>query len=462
MKYWTLAGLAALALTAHGWSEEGESEGSDPSRTELILDASGSMWGQIDGEAKITIARRVISELLETWPETSQLGMTVYGHRSEGDCQDIERLVPLGPFDAEGVRQAMSTIRPLGKTSLTDAVRQSAEALAEDEAGGSIILVTDGLETCSGDPCALGRELAERDIGLRTHIIGFGLGGEDTSALKCLAAETGGSYTDADDADDLQDALQTAGEQASQEPLGLLQVVTLRAEDANGTLLPNEPGVLWSIQKDGEDAPAGSAAAGSLYDARLAPGLYSITGQHGEDIRVTQSVEVTDEATQTVTFVFADGSVRAVPVLVPGGEPLSGIFTWVMYDASGETDGAQVARDAGRNGRFTLPVGTYRLRFSSEDLTVDQEVTIVADETLETEMVLNAGWIEANGVRGTSWVLYRLDEDGTRARAASEVRASTRFLVSAGQYQLEAQGPDGTDVRDVSLSAGRTVSVTLE
>jgi Ca-activated chloride channel family protein len=58
----------------------------------IVLDASGSMWGQINGEAKIDIAKRVVSDLLSTLDPSLELGLVAYGHRRKGDCTDIESL----------------------------------------------------------------------------------------------------------------------------------------------------------------------------------------------------------------------------------------------------------------------------------------------------------------------------------------------------------------------------------
>ena len=83
--------LTAAVLVALG---TGQSARADDNRAMIILDASGSMWGQIDGEAKITIARRVLSKVLDTSPQSLQLGLMAYGHREKGRCDDIELLVP--------------------------------------------------------------------------------------------------------------------------------------------------------------------------------------------------------------------------------------------------------------------------------------------------------------------------------------------------------------------------------
>ncbi len=89
----------------------------------IVLDASGSMWGQIDQEPKINIARRVIQNLLENWDNKIALGLCVYGHRQKSDCNDIEILVPVAKENKEKILTAIKEINPKGKTPLSDASR---------------------------------------------------------------------------------------------------------------------------------------------------------------------------------------------------------------------------------------------------------------------------------------------------------------------------------------------------
>ncbi|MGL5009697.1 MAG: VWA domain-containing protein, partial [Paracoccaceae bacterium] len=63
-------------------------------RSIIVLDASGSMWGQIDGRAKLEIAREALAEVLGGLPADTEMGLMAYGHRTEGDCSDIELIVP--------------------------------------------------------------------------------------------------------------------------------------------------------------------------------------------------------------------------------------------------------------------------------------------------------------------------------------------------------------------------------
>ncbi|HHH19892.1 MAG TPA: VWA domain-containing protein, partial [Campylobacterales bacterium] len=60
----------------------------------IVFDASGSMWGQVDGVNKITIAKDALNKVVNEWNPDVKLGLTVYGHRKKGDCNDIESVVP--------------------------------------------------------------------------------------------------------------------------------------------------------------------------------------------------------------------------------------------------------------------------------------------------------------------------------------------------------------------------------
>ncbi len=127
-----------------------------PHKTILVLDASGSMWGQLQGEAKITIAQRVVTDLLDRLPDSQQLGLMAYGHRRKGDCSDIELLVAPGADTRDEIAAAVARISPKGKTPLSAAVIQAAEQLKYEEEPATVILVSDGRETCDMDPCEVG------------------------------------------------------------------------------------------------------------------------------------------------------------------------------------------------------------------------------------------------------------------------------------------------------------------
>ena len=154
MQRYLLAGAFAAALAMPLAAQE-------TGRAILVLDGSGSMWGQIDGKAKITIAQEVVGELLPSLPEGQALGLTLYGHRRKGDCSDIETVVAPAQGSHAAILDAVNAVKPKGKTPMTDAIRQAAEALRYTEEKATVILVSDGIETCAPDPCAAARVLEE-------------------------------------------------------------------------------------------------------------------------------------------------------------------------------------------------------------------------------------------------------------------------------------------------------------
>lgn len=180
-----------------------------PGQSMLVLDASGSMWGQIGGKAKIDIARDAVANMLGSWPASQQLGLMAYGHRSKGNCADIEMLKAPAVLDKAGFQRAVNALQPKGMTPISASVRMAAEQLKFSERKATVILVSDGEETCHADPCVLGQELEKLGVDFTAHVIGFDIekGSKAHAQLQCLATSTGGKYLDARNAEDLNKAM---------------------------------------------------------------------------------------------------------------------------------------------------------------------------------------------------------------------------------------------------------------
>lgn len=107
-----LLALAAPFANASLWAEE---KAAPAGRVMIVLDASGSMLGQIDGKRKIDIARDALRNIMNDWDPALQVGLMAYGHREKGNCDDIEVLVPVGPPHKESILAAADKLTPLGK-----------------------------------------------------------------------------------------------------------------------------------------------------------------------------------------------------------------------------------------------------------------------------------------------------------------------------------------------------------
>lgn len=183
----------ALALAAIAAGNTAAATDDSASADVLVFDASGSMWGQLQGgENKIVVAREVMAEFFQRRDAATPLAVIAYGHRRRGDCKDIEVIAASGKHDASQLASKLAGINPRGMTPIAESLRLAAAQVPRTAERSNIILVTDGLETCDADPCAVAAELAASGHGIRAHVVGFGLTEKEASALSCVTEQTGG------------------------------------------------------------------------------------------------------------------------------------------------------------------------------------------------------------------------------------------------------------------------------
>ncbi|MEM9018120.1 MAG: VWA domain-containing protein, partial [Verrucomicrobiota bacterium] len=346
-----------------------EVSGQEKSKAILIYDASGSMWGQIDGKPKIEIAREVASDLIKERPETLELGFMAYGHRRKGDCSDIELLIAPGSESTESLLSVVGSIVPRGKTPIFDSVLQAAEALRFTEQAASVILVTDGLETCGGDLDALGKLLKEQGIDFKTHIVGFAMTDAETAPLRNLSATTGGLYADAGNAEQLRAALQKALV-AVTKPVSTLTLVPV-GEDGS-SLLKN--GVQFEIYSEKASETTLANGKGGQITFELDPGSYHATASFaGRTLEA--EVDVAEARDTTHTFTFSAPSLKLDARLNEGGETLTQGIGWkVLGEPNAEGTRAQVAFSYDAAPTFRLAPGNYLVVATRGNAKVEKEI----------------------------------------------------------------------------------------
>lgn len=187
----------------------------------LVFDGSLSMLEtgfDENGLPKIVEGRAAVAQVAPEAAALRRLGLVIYGPGSPTDCYGVRLHFP--PRDGAGqmVVDAVNALEPDGSTALTAAVKMAADAL--EPLGGSVVLVTDGQETCGGMPCQLARNLGAAG-NVTVHVIGFKVRGAffewqsldpndffvTEPAARCLADETGGEYVGAESLDALIAAL---------------------------------------------------------------------------------------------------------------------------------------------------------------------------------------------------------------------------------------------------------------
>lgn len=180
----------------------------------IVFDASGSM-GTTDYALKVPRIARLKQSLGIVVPEVApmrRLGLIVYGEGAYDDCKSIQLHMRPTANASDQLLGIVATINPRGRTPLTESVRQAADVLDYTNQPAVVVLVTDGEETCGGDPCALGAQLEKAGREITVHVIGYreGEAGADYFKARCIADATGGKYFPAKTEDQLIKALRQA------------------------------------------------------------------------------------------------------------------------------------------------------------------------------------------------------------------------------------------------------------
>ena len=359
-------------------------------RSIIVLDGSGSMWGQIDGKPKLEIAREALAEVLKSIPADTELGLMAYGHREKGSCSDIELIVPPAKGTAKQIAEAAAKMQFLGKTPLTEAVRQAAADLRSTEEKATVILITDGIETCEADPCALGAELEKSGVDFTAHVVGFGLTSDEGKQVACLAENTGGKYIVADDLASLTMALQTTVVSAPKPepapPAALEYNFKPTMVMAPGVAKPDDStDVAWELHVKNPDGTTGERLWTEYNDmkAKVDPGDYRLVTEMGS-VTVESDVSFTADALTAPEINMNAARIIVHPIGIEGGPVLEGAA--VQLTASGGINTTQYG-----NSRFYVPAGEITLTGSVGSAEASETQTLAAGDNIERNLLIGSG-----------------------------------------------------------------------
>lgn len=464
-----LAGLFALALYA--------TPALPAERAIIILDGSGSMWAQIDGEARISIARKTLDKVLAGVPDDLELGLMAYGHREKGDCNDIELLVPPAADSAEAIGKAAAGVSPKGKTPISEAVKLAAEGLNYTEDKATVILITDGLETCEADPCALASSLEGQGIDFTTHVVGFGLTDEEGRQVACLAENTGGKYIAAGDENALTEALAStvaeAAAPAEPEPAPapaepaavefnfVPEVVLAEGE----TSIDDDAEIVWEIYKANADGSEGEYVLtdyGPRYRGNLEPGNYVVRSSIGY-ARIAMPVSIEAGAVATPFFVLNAGKLVIRPLPSEGAEPSDAAAVFTEFPNGDSTTSYGVTT-------LWVPAGETSVTVTLGAGTASDAVTVKARETVSRDIVVgvglaavNAYYIEGMKIEDSNLFMEVLeakkDIQGNRKQMAYAYGPDASFELPPGDYVLSATVGGAALETPFSVTSGERTDV---
>lgn len=186
-------------------------EKSPSKNLEIILDVSGSMKLGLGKKTRWTTALEVLKSVVDKLPDDFNVGLRAYAHRqpakSKATCTDTELLLPIQKLNRSRILSAVNRLQPRGETPLIYSILQ-APADLRPVGGGSIVVITDGEDTCKGDPIAAAEQLKGSGLEVTLNIVGFTLKGKKVQEqLTQLAQSTGGRYYGAQSGEALARAL---------------------------------------------------------------------------------------------------------------------------------------------------------------------------------------------------------------------------------------------------------------
>jgi len=170
----------------------------------IILDHSASMAEMVQGEVKMTVAKEVILDLLNDLGTGARVGL-----REFAGCGTSKLLAPVRPLDVTTSGAQVMALTPRGTTPIAYTLEQVTGDFSSTGGTKLILLVTDGMETCKGDPVKAAEDLLAAGYDLRINVVGFDVGRDSRARnqLKQIADATGGAFLQASSREELRRAL---------------------------------------------------------------------------------------------------------------------------------------------------------------------------------------------------------------------------------------------------------------
>jgi von Willebrand factor type A domain len=255
----------------------------------IVLDCSGSMGEPTrDGQIKMVVARRVVTELIARMPEKLRVTLVIYGYDRDLNCQAVQVARPLGELGSSGKSELAGIIaglQPVANTPIARALEVTGAELAKNDAPCGLVLLTDGKETCGGNPIEVAATLASKlNLSYGVNVIGFDVQDDERAALSEVARAGKGKYYNAQTAAELIEVVKGLQKELEvvARPAPIRNKIRLNAA-RNLEILPP------TVQLPAFDAiyltPAGTGAMALRVDH------IARTAKYGQSLRIPPSVK---------------------------------------------------------------------------------------------------------------------------------------------------------------------------
>lgn len=446
--------ILSVSGTAFG---QGEQKEKPKTRILFLLDASGSMLAKWENSDRMSIAKDLLAHLVDSLDrhENVEVALRVYGHqfgRERNDCKDTRLEVPFSANSTEAIKKKLTEIIPRGNTPITYSLQQAAGDFPEEKTRNVIILITDGLESCGGDPCAMSLALQKKRIFLRPFVIGIGIEPEYEKQLSCI-----GEYYNAADVETFQSVLTEIVTQA-------LSQTTVSVELLNEQGQPVESNVNLTFMNALTGLPEYNYVHYQSPEGK--PDMLDIDALLAYDL-VVNTVPVVVERSISIK----PGRHNVIRVQAPQGtlhlrqdgpSPYGTLSAIVRQQGVTQTLHVQTF---GQQQKYLA--GIYDLEILTLPRTYLKDVELKQGQT-NTVTIPPPGQLAISSQMKGYGSIYLLGENGGQRWLSNlpEENSKMTMALQPGNYRLvyrmkNAQASKFTDVKDFSIKSGATTTVKI-
>lgn len=432
-----------------------------PRKTRILflLDASGSMLAKMENDLRMDVAKKLLSDLTDSLKVNPnvELALRVYGHQHHRryiNCKDSKLEVPFKPGNHDVIINSLKKLVPQGNTPIAYSLEQSAADFPKDDkARNIIIIITDGLESCGGNPCEISIALQEKKIFLKPFVIGIGMEENYEKQFSCV-----GQYFDAKNSSEFRKVLNKAIKQSLNKT-----TVSVDLLDAHNASTETNINVTFINNFTGQ--PVYDFV--HFRDKKGFPDTVNIDAVLSYDIVVNTIPPVLKK-----NIILEGGTHNDIKIKSPQGslvvtqkghtEYKEGLKVLVRKNGTSETINIQKIPDQEKYliGKYDLEVLTLPRTYFNDVIINNKEVINLQ---LPAPGILNI----SSGVSGIGNI-YNIDKDGAQKWIynLSENKTQETVAIQPGNYKIvfrakNAFGSKFTEIKNFTINSGSTTSIKL-
>ncbi|MDA7945865.1 MAG: VWA domain-containing protein [Hyphomicrobiaceae bacterium] len=434
----------------------------------MIMDASRSMWGQINKVNKIVSARNAVNAVAKRHEGKIDLGLVVYGHREATGCKDIQIVFSPERRKASTFSKKVNTIKPKGSTPIAASLIKAAEAAKYREKPANLVLIADGLDNCKADPCATASELKRQGKDLTIHTIAFDAKAKaKLGKLSCIAENGGGTFSLASNEAELKAGVKRAVEAAMAPKMPKIAAAPKPQLQARQNRQVQQPAPAPPPQQAMPKSDplttgtVGGTAARETASPPAPPAPEPVKQPKGALSQSRGSVPVTLAART-----------------VEGGAIIKSGIVWWIYKNGKNKDGKYQLVESLRDPTPTaaLPPGSYRVAATYGKVNLIKDINVQQGAAVRETFVLNAGGLRLGASTASgetippNSVRYDVfadetesDQHGNRKVIVRDAKPGVVLRLNAGAYHVVSTYGDANAIvrADVTVEPGRLTDAVV-